>query len=419
MDKFIIDGPTRLQGTVRVHGAKNAVLPLMAAALLSRGRSVIENVPALRDVSTMTRMLGVLGAETAFENGVLTIDTSRATGVEAPYDLVRTMRASVYVLAPLLAFHGRARVSLPGGCAWGPRPVDLHLMAMEKLGARVTLDHGYIDATCERLRGAEVVFPISSVGATAQTVMAAALAEGVTVVRNAAMEPEITDLVEALRASGVRIDGTGTTTLEIRGVASVEPLRHRVIPDRIEAGTFAAAAAISRGDVTVEACEPEHMGAVLATLDACGAEIETGPDSVRVRGPERLRAVDVVTREYPGFPTDMQAQIMAALCLADGVSTVKDTIYPDRFTHVPELRRFGAQIRIDGNIAVIRGTPALEGAPVMATDIRASSALILAAMVATGRSEVLRVYHIDRGYERIEDRLRALGARIERARDEA
>jgi len=419
VDKFVIEGPTRLEGTVRVHGAKNAVLPLMTAALLSRGRSVIENVPTLRDVSTMRKMLGILGAETTHEEDVLTIDTSRATGVEAPYDLVRTMRASVYVLAPLLAFHGRARVSLPGGCAWGPRPIDLHLMAMEKLGARVTLDHGYIDASCARLRGAEIVFPISSVGATAQTVMAAALAEGVTVLRNAAMEPEITDLVVALRESGVRIDGAGTATLEIHGAASVQPLRHRVIPDRIEAGTFAAAAAISGGDVTVTACEPEHMGAVLATLEACGATIEAGSDSVRVSGPQRLRAVDVVTREYPGFPTDMQAQIMAALCLADGVSTVKDTIYPDRFTHVPELRRFGARIRIDGNIAVIRGVPTLEGAPVMATDIRASSALILAAMVATGRTEVLRVYHIDRGYERIEDRLRALGARIERARDEA
>jgi len=418
VDKFIIDGPVQLRGSVRVHGAKNAVLPLMAAALLARGRSVIENVPTLRDVNTMTKMLGVLGAETALENGVLTIDTSDAKGVEAPYDLVRTMRASVYVLAPLLAFHGRARVSLPGGCAWGPRPVDLHLMAMEKLGARIVLDHGYIDATCEKLRGAEINFPISSVGATAQTVMAAALAEGVTVINNAAMEPEVTDLVEALRESGVHIEGAGSATLEIHGASSVEPLRHRVIPDRIEAGTFAAAAAISGGDVTLEACEPEHMANVLGMLEGCGATVEMGKDSVRVRGPERLRAADVVTREYPGFPTDMQAQIMAVLCMADGVSTIKDTIYPDRFTHVPELRRFGAQIRIDGNIAVIRGVPALEGAPVMATDIRASSALILAGMVASGRTEVRRVYHIDRGYERIEDRLRALGARIERARDE-
>jgi UDP-N-acetylglucosamine 1-carboxyvinyltransferase len=417
MDKFVVRGPVRLSGDVHINGAKNAVLPLMAAALLARGRSVIENVPMLRDVRTMIRVLEVLGAEVTLEDGTLTVDTSHADGVEAPYDLVRTMRASIYVLAPVLAAHGNARVSLPGGCAWGPRPIDLHLMAMEKLGARIRLEHGYINAACDRLRGAEIVFPISSVGATAQTVMAAALAEGTTVIQNAAVEPEVTDLVEALAECGVGIEGAGTTTLEIAGVTSVAPLRHRVIADRIEAGTFAAAAAITGGDVALRGCRPDHMDAVTDVLAACGAGIERGDDSLRVRGPERLAATDVVTREYPGFPTDMQAQIIALLCVADGVSTVKDTIYPDRFTHIPELRRFGADIRLDGNLAVIRGVESMGGAPVMATDIRASSGLILAAMVARGESEILRVYHIDRGYQRIEEKLRALGADIQRVSD--
>ncbi len=418
MDKFIVRGPTPLEGRVKIHGAKNAVLPLMAAALLARGRSVIENVPVLRDVSTMIRLLEILGAEVTFEDsGRLTIDTKNADGVEAPYDLVRTMRASIYALGPLLAYHGQARVSMPGGCAWGPRPIDLHLMAMEKLGATIRLEHGYIHAVCSRLTGAEVVFPISSVGATAQTIMAAALADGTTVSRNAAMEPEVTDLVDALVECGVQIDGGGTATLEIVGTTALKPLSHRVIPDRIEAGTFAAAAAITGGDVTLDECLPGQLGAVLATLRDSGAEIETSESTVRVRGPRRLAPVDVVTREYPGFPTDMQAQIMAVLSLADGVSTVKDTIYPDRFTHIPELRRFGADIRLDGNLAVIRGVECLDGAPVMATDIRASSGLILAAMIARGTSEILRVYHIDRGYQRIEDALGSLGANIERVSD--
>ncbi len=417
MDKFIINGPTRLEGEVRINGAKNAVLPLMAAALLARGKSVIENVPVLHDVSTMVRLLEMLGADVTLENGTLAIDTSNANGVEAPYELVRTMRASIYVLAPLLAAHGNARVSLPGGCAWGPRPIDLHLSAMEKLGANIRLEHGYINASCRGLKGAEVTFPVSSVGATAQTVMAAALASGTTIIRNAAVEPEITDLVDALVASGVRIQGGATATLEIEGASSVSPLRHTVIPDRIEAGTFAAAAAICGGDVTLAGCNPGHLDAVLGTLEGCGASIESSETTVRVRGPERLTATDVVTREYPGFPTDMQAQIIAVLCRAEGVSTVKDTIYPDRFTHIPELRRFGADIRLDGNLAVIKGVASLEGAPVMATDIRASSGLILTAMAAEGRSEILRVYHIDRGYQHIDKKLRALGADIERVSD--
>lgn len=415
MDKFIIDGPTPLAGNVRVEGAKNAVLPLMAAALLARGKSVISNVPDLRDVTTMVTMLDLLGAKTTRDGDVLTIDTTHADGIEAPYDLVRTMRASIYVLAPTLAVHGRARVSMPGGCAWGPRPIDLHLMAMEKLGAHIELEHGYIEARCERLRGGEVRFPISSVGATVQTIMAASLAEGTTVIENAALEPEIADLIHALQECGVQIEGTDTPRVVVHGTTSVKPLVHKVIPDRIEAETFAGAAAVTGGDVTITDCKPAHMGSVLGVLEACGCRIESKDGSVRVMGPKRLMATDVITREYPGFPTDMQAQIMAVLCCAKGVSTVKETIYPDRFTHVPELRRFGADIRLDGNLAVIRGAEKLEGAPVMATDIRASSGLILAAMAAQGRSEILRVYHIDRGYQRIELKLRALGANIERA----
>jgi len=415
VDKFVIDGPTPLHGDVRVEGAKNAVLPLMAAALLARGKSVISNVPDLRDVTTMVNMLDLLGAKTTRENDVLTIDTTDANGIEAPYDLVRTMRASIYVLAPTLAVHGRARVSMPGGCAWGPRPIDLHLMAMERLGAKIELEHGYIEARCDRLRGGEVVFPISSVGATVQTIMAAALADGTTVIDNAALEPEIGDLVHALQECGVEIEGVDTSRLVVHGTTSVKPLVHRVIPDRIEAETFAGAAAVTGGDITITDCNPGHMGAVLAVLQQCGCEIEPGKDHVRVVGPRRLSAADVVTHEYPGFPTDMQAQMIAVLCLANGVSTVKETIYPDRFTHVPELRRFGADIRLDGNLAVIRGQQKLSGAPVMATDIRASSGLILAAMAAAGRTEILRVYHIDRGYQRIEVKLRALGAHIERA----
>jgi UDP-N-acetylglucosamine 1-carboxyvinyltransferase len=415
VDKFVVEGPTPLAGTVRVEGAKNAVLPLMAAALLARGTSVISNVPDLRDVTTMVNMLDLLGAKTTRDGDVLTIDSTDANGIEAPYDLVRTMRASIYVLAPTLAVHGRARVSMPGGCAWGPRPIDLHLMAMEKLGARIELAHGYIEARCDRLRGGEVVFPISSVGATVQTIMAASLAEGTTVLENAAMEPEIADLIHALQECGVEIEGTDTPRVVVHGTTSVKPLAHRVIPDRIEAETFAGAAAVTGGDVTITHCNPAHMGAVLSVLEACGCRVETQEGRVRVIGPKRLKATDVVTREYPGFPTDMQAQIIAVLCCANGVSTVKETIYPDRFTHVPELRRFGADIRLDGNLAVIRGSDRLEGAPVMATDIRASSGLILAAMAATGHSEILRVYHIDRGYQRIELKLRALGANIERA----
>jgi UDP-N-acetylglucosamine 1-carboxyvinyltransferase len=414
MDMFVIQGPTRLSGTVVINGAKNAVLPLMAAALLARGKNVIENVPRLRDVHTMIQLLEILGARVTFDKHVLTIDTTRLKRLEAPYDLVRTMRASIYVLGPLVAAHRRARVSMPGGCAWGPRPIDLHLMALERLGAKLALDRGYITATARRLKGAEIVFPISSVGATGQTLMACVLAKGVTTIKNAALEPEITELAEALVSAGAKIEGIGQTTMRIEGVEEIEPLRYRVMPDRIEAGTFAAAAAATGGKVRIDKCNPTHLESVLHALRTCGAKIQTGRDSVYVEGPERVDPVHVVTREYPGFPTDMQAQIIAVLCRARGTSTVKDTIYPDRFTHIPELRRLGANIRLDGNIAVITGVKMLKGAPVMATDIRASSALIISGLMARGRTEIRRVYHIDRGYEAIEKRLRRLGASIRR-----
>lgn len=415
MDKFIVQGPCKLEGTIRTSGAKNAVLPLIAAALLARGTSVIENVPDLRDVGTMVRLLEMLGAKCAFEDGTLTLNTEKIDKFEAPYDLVRTMRASIYVLAPLLAAHQEARVSLPGGCAWGPRPIDLHIKAMERLGADISLEHGYIHARSKRLKGAEIVFPISSVGATAQTIMAAVLADGVSVIKNAAMEPDVTELADALVGAGAMIEGIGTPILTIEGVKTIEPFRYRVMPDRIEAGTFAAAAAATGGHVTITDCNPGHLGAVVDVLRSCGANIVEHVTDIEVFGPSRIDPQHVVTKEYPGFPTDMQAQIMAVLCRAGGTSTVKDTIYVDRFTHVPELRRLGANIRLDGNLAVISGVESLEGAPVMATDIRASSALIIAALAAEGQTDISRVYHIDRGYEKIEEKLRGLGANIQRA----
>jgi UDP-N-acetylglucosamine 1-carboxyvinyltransferase len=414
LDKFVVKGPCRLSGTLRISGAKNAVLPLISASLLIKGRSVIENVPDLRDVATMVRLLRILGATVDFENGVLTIDTSTVNSVEAPYDLVRTMRASIYVLGPLVGAYQKAKVSLPGGCAWGPRPIDLHLMAMERLGAKVELEHGYIHASAKRLKGSEIVFPISSVGATAQAIMAASLASGVTTIKNAAMEPEVTELAKAIVEAGARIEGIGTHTLTIEGADELRPFHYRVIPDRIETGTFAAAAAATGGHLKIDNCSPAHLSAVVDVLRSCGARIESGEEQLEITGPDRIEPVHLVTREYPGFPTDMQAQIIAVLTRANGVSTVKESIYPDRFTHVPELRRLGATIRLDGNLAVITGVKSLQGAPVMATDIRASSALIIAAMVAKGRTDISRVYHIDRGYERIEEKLRSIGADIER-----
>lgn len=416
MDRFLIEGPVRLSGDVRCSGAKNAVLPLMAAALLSRGVSEIGNVPDLRDVRTFMRLLDILGARCALADGRLTIDSTCVSGCEAPYDLVKTMRASVYVLGPLTAFGGEARVSLPGGCAWGPRPVNLHLSGLESLGAAVELDAGYIRtrAPAGGLRGGRFRFEPSSVGATCNVLMAAVLADGTSELTNCAVEPEVTQLGRALVAAGAKIDGLGTTHLVVRGVASLDPLKTTVIPDRIEAGTFLAGAALTGGDLTVRGCEPAHLEAVTSALEAMGCVVTAGDDRLRVQGPERLRPVEIVTRPYPAFATDMQAQLMACACLAGGTSHLTETIYPDRFTHAAELRRLGADIRLDGATATVFGVGALQGAPVMATDLRASAALVLAGCAAKGVTTVDRVYHIDRGYERIEQKLEALGARIRR-----
>jgi UDP-N-acetylglucosamine 1-carboxyvinyltransferase len=415
VDSFVIDGPVRLQGSVEVSGAKNAVLPVMTAALLSEGTSVLSRVPHLLDTETMAHLLRVLGARVEHRAGTMTIDTSGYDFCEAPYELVKTMRASIYALGPLLARKGKARVSLPGGCAWGPRPVDLHLMGMEKLGARIEIEHGYIVAEAPAgLQGAEVFFEIPSVGATINVMMAAVLARGTTVLVNAAREPEVPDLAAALNRAGARIEGAGKHAIRIEGVREIAPLEHLTMPDRVETGTFLIAGLMGGGDVTVRACAPEHVRALLDKLVQAGAEIEVGDDWIRIRRTDGLRPTDIITAPYPGFATDLQAQFMAAMAVAEGVSLITETIYPDRFTHVAELRRLGAKIRLDGNIAVVTGAPRLSGAPVMATDLRASAALILAAFAAEGHTEISRVYHIDRGYERIEEKFSALGARIER-----
>lgn len=414
MDKFRIKGPGTLSGELRVSGAKNAVLPLMAATLLARGKSTIRNVPALRDTRTMARVLDTLGARTRVEGDVLEVDSGEADGIEAPYDLVKTMRASIYVLGPLLAAHGRARVSLPGGCAWGPRPVDLHLKGMEALGAGIELEGGYIVARADRLEGAQIDFETSSVGATANVLMAAVRAKGHSVLDNAAREPEVTQLAEALVAMGAKIEGLGTTRLEVEGVDELKPLDVAVIPDRIEAGTFLCGAAMLRSRITVHGLRADHLQSTLECLEEAGAVLRHEGDSIDIDGRGADRPVNVVTRPFPGFPTDMQAQTMAMACIARGTSVLTDTIYPDRFTHVAELRRLGADIRLDGNSAVVRGVEELHGAPVMCTDLRASAALILAGLAAQGETTLDRVYHIDRGYEDIERKFAGLGATIER-----
>jgi UDP-N-acetylglucosamine 1-carboxyvinyltransferase len=416
MEAFQIEGGLPLRGEVRIGGAKNAVLPMMAASLLIPGPVEITNVPSLRDVHTFLALLRDLGVAGGLTDHTLQLDARQVTSHDAPYDHVKRMRASIYVLGPLLARFGEARVSLPGGCAWGPRPVNLHQEAMRALGADLRLEHGYIVARADPLRGGRIAFDISSVGATGNAMMAAVLARGTTVIENAACEPEIEALGEFLNAHGARISGAGGRTVTIEGVTELHSgISQEVIPDRIEAGTFLAAAAITRGDVTVTGVRPDHLTMVTARLEKMGCRVEIGADRVRLTVPDRqLRAVDIVTEPYPGFPTDMQAQFMALLCTAAGSAVVTETIYPDRFTHVPELCRLGARIKLTGNAATVTGVPRLSGAKMMSTDIRASSALILGGLAGEGWSRVSRIYHIDRGYERIEERLAQLGARIER-----
>jgi len=416
VDAFRIEGGAKLTGEVRISGSKNAVLPILCATILAPGTYRLENVPVLRDVATLTTLLRTLGIRVVREGNALLVDSRGAVPNEAPYELVRTMRASVYVLGPILARFGHARVSLPGGCAWGPRPIDFHLKAMEALGAVIRLDHGVIDAIGAPLRGAEIRFPFSSVGATGNAVMAAVLAEGTTTIFNVAREPEITSLSLFLRAMGAAIEGIGTEKLVIEGARELHPADARVIPDRIETGTYLVAGALTGGDLLLRDTEPAHNEAVLAALREAGVTIDVDGTDIRVRSGGQLRSLEVETAPYPGFPTDMQAQLMALLMLAEGTSEIVETIFPDRFKHVPELCRLGGSIRVEGNRALVRGVGALTGANVMASDLRASAALILAGLVAEGTTEVSRIYHIDRGYERIEEKLSGAGARIWRVR---
>jgi UDP-N-acetylglucosamine 1-carboxyvinyltransferase len=422
VDKFIIRGGKKLSGELNISGAKNASLALMPASLLSSGVSNLTNTPLLNDVYTMMKLLNELGVETKFvrensfgEKDVLQLNTSNIKSQVAPYEHVKKMRASVYVLGPLLSRFGYAKVSLPGGCAWGPRPINLHLEALKKMGADIELSEGYIVANSKRLKGTKINFDISSVGATGNTLMAATLAEGTTVISNAAMEPEITNLAEYLVKMGSRIEGIGTSTLTIEGVDELKPADITTIADRIEAGTILIAGALTGGEVTVKGITDVYVRAVLTKLEDSGCEIKISGDSIKVKAvKEEIIPTDVTTSIFPGFPTDMQAQWTAYMSVANGVSTVTDTIYLDRFKHVPELIRLGADIKMNENSAVIKGISKLKGAKVMSTDLRASASLVLAGLAAEGVTEVLRVYHLDRGYQRIEEKLKALGADIER-----
>jgi len=419
MDKIIIEGGGSLRGTVHVSGAKNAALPVVAAALLAEGDHLVRNVPDLADVRTMGRLLEHAGCTFERVHGspsAVAIRTPPTVKPEAPYDLVRTMRASVVVLGPLLARWGQARVSLPGGCAIGARPIDQHLKGLAALGAELKLEHGYVEGRVPggRLRGTTFTFDKETVTGTENVMMAAALADGRTVLENCAREPEVGDLAAALVRMGARIEGAGTQQIRIDGVASLRPLDHDVIADRIEAGTFLVAGALAGNDVTVVGAAPAHLESLVEKLRAAGASVEPVQGGIRVAGKGRPRPVDVRTAPFPGFATDMQAQMMVLLALADGSSVVTETVFENRYMHVLELQRLGAEIAVDGKVAVVKGVPALSGAPVMASDLRASAALVLAGLAAKGTTEVRRVYHLDRGYERIEAKLAALGARIRR-----
>jgi UDP-N-acetylglucosamine 1-carboxyvinyltransferase len=417
LDKLVIRGGRRLKGTVEVSGAKNTALPLMAASILAAGEHYLSGVPDLRDVMTMGRLLADLGAGFHFENNSVILDTSQIRNYEAPYELVNTMRASVLVLGPLVARLGRAKVSLPGGCAIGARPIDLHLMGLEKMGASISLESGYVIAKAKRLKGASIYFDIPTVTGTENIMMAACLAEGRTLIENAAREPEVVDLADALLSMGARIKGAGESIIEISGVARLKPLRHTIIPDRIEAGTFMAIAGITGGDITLKNCRQDHLDAVINKFADTGIAFRKLPRGLRVTGPERLNAVNVRTMPYPGFPTDMQAQFMAMMCVSAGTSVITESVFENRFMHAAELRRMGADIAIEGGIATIQGIDRLTGAPLMATDLRASASLIVAALAAEGESTVHRIYHLDRGYERIEKKLKKLGADIRREKE--
>ena len=418
MDKLVIRGGEPLLGTVRVSGAKNAALPCMAAALLTDEPVILENIPQVRDIQTTRNLLAAMGAEVELGYGRAhhrtTIHCQNLASPEASYELVKTMRASTLVLGPLVARCGRARVSLPGGCAIGSRPIDLHIKGLEQLGAKITQDHGYVEATADRLKGAEIVFDKITVTGTEDLLMAATLAEGETILQNAAREPEVADLAALLNKMGARIEGAGTAIIRIKGVSKLKGAKHRIIPDRIEAGTFLIAGAMTGGDLNIAGCDPAHLGAILGKLKEVGVKTKSTADSVRVMGDNPFTAADMSTEEYPGFPTDMQAQFMALATQAEGASVITENIFENRFMHAQELVRMGANIKIEGRRAVVRGKTPLSAAAVLASDLRASASLVLAALVADGETIVDRVYHIDRGYENIEEKLRAVGAQIKR-----
>jgi UDP-N-acetylglucosamine 1-carboxyvinyltransferase len=419
MDKFVIRGGNPLVGTIRVSGAKNSALPCMAAAILTQDEVTLENIPRVRDIETERRLLASMGAEIELREGELQDRTTICCRVlsdpVARYEIVRTMRASSLVLGPLIARTGAARVAMPGGCAIGGRPIDLHIKGLEKMGAVITQEHGYLEARAEHLRGAHVVFDKITVTGTEDLLMAAVLADGDTLMENCAREPEVADLTALLNAMGAKIEGAGTPAVRVHGVTGLHGAHYRINPDRIEAGTFLVAGAMTAGDLIVANCNTAHLGAVIAKLEEAGARIDVlGPDAVRVRAPAPLRAADISTEEYPGFPTDMQAQYMALTTQAEGVSLVRENIFENRFMHVQELVRMGANIKVDGSTATVRGPARLSAAAVMCSDLRASASLVLAALVAEGETIIDRVYHMDRGYERIEEKLQGVGAQIQR-----
>ena len=416
MDKLVVNGGKELKGKVEISGAKNAVLPIMASSLLATGVTTIKNVPNLRDTRTFIELLTILGAKCNFEDSILTIDATNIISLEAPYDLVKTMRASFYVMGPLLGRYGETKVSLPGGCAWGPRPVDYHLKGFEALGAKIELNQGYILARSENLKGGNISFDIASVGATANILMAAVLANGKTTISNAAIEPHIVQLCDVLVSMGADIAGIGTNQLVIHGVKKLSAVEITVIPDMIEAGTFLMAGA-TLGDIELKNVDPSHLTIILEKLNEAGCDVSTSIDSIRIQRNTAINPVDITTDVYPGFATDLQAQWIALMSIANGKSVVTESIYLDRFSHVPELVRLGANINLQKNSATILGQRKLYGAQVMSTDIRASASLVIAALIAEGRSDISRIYHIDRGYENIEDKFRLLGADIYREKE--
>jgi len=414
MYKFIIRGGKKLSGEVEISGAKNALLGLLPATILANGEYTFYNSPELLDAFSMIKLLTNMGEEIDFKDHTIKVKNDGIKILEAPYEYVKKMRASIYVLGPMLSRYGYAKVSMPGGCAWGPRPINLHIEAIQKLGANVDIDQGYIIAKAEKLRGTKIIFNIPSVGATVNTMMASVFAKGTTLISNAAIEPEVTAVAEFLNKMGAKISGIGTKFLEIEGVDELHSADETIIPDRIEAGTLLVAGAITQGNVRINKCRPDHLDAILVKLTDAGFEVITGEDFVELKSGDKILPVNVETEVYPGFPTDMQAQWISLMSIADGASEVTDNIYLDRFNHVPELNRLGANIIVKGNTAFIKGVKKLKGAKVMSTDLRASASLVLAGLVAEGTTEVLRIYHLDRGYEKIENKLKALGADIER-----